>query len=124
MAIRAFTVLGILFLLLASVCGAEGLDVLIQVSKSQADIKKQYDDETKNFEKVKKAINAGTIKKGQARSDIQARYGMPVVSIKDLDGKREDCIYKPGTSSFFKGVRATLIYTEQGTLDEARIEEK
>ena len=46
------------------------------------------------------------------------------MSIKDMDGKREDCIYKPGTSSFFKGVRATLIFTDQGVLDEARVEER
>lgn len=116
--------LGLCFILLASLCRAEGLDVLIQVAKSQAEIKKQYEEETRNFERVKKGIESGAIKKGQAKTDILARYGGPVVAVKDMDGKREDCIYKPETSSFFKGVRATLVFTEQGTLDEARIEEK
>ena len=107
-----------------SPCGAEGLGVLIEVAKSQAEIKKQYEEETKNFERVKKGIESGAIKKGQAKADIYAKYGQPVVSIKDIDGKREDCIYKPESSSFFKGIRATLIFTEEGVLDEARVEEK
>jgi hypothetical protein len=106
------------------VCRAEGLDVLIQVAKSQAEIKKQYEEETRNFEKVKKGIESGAIAKGQARADILSKYGEPVVSIKNMDGKREDCIYKPETSSFFAGIRATLIFTQDGVLDEAKIEEK
>ena len=113
----------IIFFASVSFCRAEGLGVLIEVARSQAEIKKQYDEETRNFEKIKKAIESGVIRKGQTRSDIQARYDKPVVAIKDLDGKREDCIYKPGASSFFKGIRATLIFTEEGVLDEARIEE-
>jgi len=120
---RFFISLYVSFFLSASVCCAEGLDTLIQVAKSQADIKRQYDEETRNFEKVKKGIESEAIKKGQSKSDIQAKYGQSVVSVKDIDGKREDCIYKPGTSSFFKGIRATLIFTSEGMLDEARIEE-
>lgn len=111
-------------LLSVSVCMAEGLGTLIEVAKSQAEIKKQYEEETKNFERVKKGIESGAIKKGQTRTDIEGKYGQPVVSIKDMDGKREDCIYKPETSSFFEGIRATLFFTEQGILDEARIERK
>jgi hypothetical protein len=122
--VRVFIVLCLTFLLFAPTCSAEGLDVLIEVAKSQAQIKKQYEEETRNFEKVRKGIESGAIKKGQAKSDIQAKYGEPVVSMKDPDGKREDCIYKPETSSFFKGIRATLVFTEQGILDEARIEER
>lgn len=119
------TSLGICLILLVSVsiCGAEGLGTLIAVAKSQADIKKQYEEETRNFEKVKKGIESGAIKKGQTKAGLYAIYGQPVVSIKDMDGKREDCIYKPESSSFFKGIRATLIFTEQGVLDEVRIKE-
>jgi hypothetical protein len=122
--IKVFILLCLIFLLSAPICRAEGLDVLIEVAKSQAQIKKQYEEETKNFERVKKGIGSDAIKKGQTKSDIQAKYGEPVVSIKNADGKREDCIYKPETSSFFKGIRATLVFTEQGILDEARIEER
>jgi hypothetical protein len=114
----------VFFMAYAAACRAEGLDVLIEVAKSQAEIKEQYEKETKNFEKVKKGIESGQIKKGQSKPDLIAKYGPPVVSIKDADGSREDCIYKPETSSFFEGVRATLIFTPQGALDEARVEER
>lgn len=113
-----------LFLAMPPLCYAEGLDTLIQVAKSQGEIKKQYEEETRNFNRVKKGIESGAIKKGQAKRDVLSAYGEPVVSIKNADGKREDCIYKPETSSFFKGVRATLIFTDQGVLDEARVEER
>ena len=111
------------FLLVTSVCAAEGLGTLIEVGKSQAEIKKHYDEETRNFERVKKGIESGAIKKGESRSKIEAAYGAPIVSVRDIDGKRVDCVYKPATSSFFEGIRATLIYTKDGLLDEARVEE-
>ena len=111
------------FLAFTPVCNAEGLGTLIEVARSQAYIQDQYADETRAFEKVKKAIESGAIAKGQTQASIKTGYGKPVVAIKDLDGKRVDWIYKPLTSSFFKGIRATLIFTEQGVLDEARIDD-
>lgn len=113
-------------MLLASVfdCRAEGLDTLIELGKSQAQIQKQYAEETRNFERVKKAIESGVVAKGQSAADIKAKYGEPVVAVRNLDGKREDWVYKPQESSFFKGVRATLIFTQGGILDEVRVEER
>lgn len=112
-----------ILLFATSACAAEGLGTLIEVAKSQAEIKKQYDGETRNFERVKKGIESGSIRKGDARAYIEEKYGTPIVSVKDLDGMREDCVYKPAASSFFKGIRATLIYTKDGLLDEVRVEE-
>ena len=120
---KTIPIAAIIFLMSVRLCGAEGLGTLIEVAKSQSDIKSQYDEETRNFKKVMNGIESKAIIKGQSISDIQSKYGEPVVSVKDPDGKRTDCIYKPETSSFFEGIRATLIYTEQGVLDEARIEE-
>jgi hypothetical protein len=44
--------------------------------------------------------------------------------VNDLDGKRESWIYKPADSSFFKGVRAALVFTADGILDEVKLEER
>ena len=71
-----------------SMCYAEGLDNLIELARSQGEIQKQYADETRAFEKVKKSIEAGAIAKGQTKAYIKERYGEPVVSVKDMDGKR------------------------------------
>ena len=111
------------FLLFSSICRAEGLGTLMDIAQSQDLIKRQYEQETRAFEKVKNAIERGDIKKGQAKDYILSKYGRPVVAVKDLDGKREDLIYKPASSSFFDGVRATLIFTEEGVLDDTRIED-
>ena len=46
-----------IFLMSASLCAAEGLDVLIQAARSQSEIKSQYKEETRNFEKVKPAAS-------------------------------------------------------------------
>jgi len=105
-------------------CRAEGLGTLIELGKSQAEIQKQYREETKAFEVVKKAIVSGAINKGQSKAFIRTKYGEPLVVVNDLDGQREDWIYKPADSSFFKGIRATLFFTAEGVLDEAKLEER
>jgi hypothetical protein len=104
-------------------CYAEGLGTLIELGRSQAEMKKQYDRETKAFEAVKRAIESGAVKKGMDKALILSKYGEPVAKVDDLDGKREDWIYKPAESSFFKGIRATLFFTTEGALDEAKVEE-
>ena len=104
-------------------CRAEGLGTLIELGKSQAEMQKQYTRETKAFEAVRRAIEAGAIKKGMDKAAVLTKYGEPVVVVDDADGKRKDWIYKPEGSSFFKGVRATLFFTAEGALDEAKIGE-
>jgi len=117
-------VLSLILLLTASNCCAEGLGTLIELGKSQAEMQKQYARETRAFESVKKAIESGAIKNGMDKNSVLAKYGEPVVIVDDPDGKREDWIYKPAESSFFKGIRATLFFTAEGVLDEAKIEEQ
>jgi len=114
------------FILLSSAfnCCAEGLGTLIELGKSQAEIQKQYARETRAFDAVKRAIDAGDLKNGMDRASVLAKYGEPVVVVNDFDGKREDWIYKPAESSFFKGIRATLFFTAEGLLDETKIEER
>jgi len=120
---KIITISCIILLSAAVNCFAEGLGTLIELGRSQAEMQKQYARETKAFEAVKKAIGAGDIKKGVDKVSVLAKYGEPVVMVDDLDGKREDWIYKPAESSFFKGIRATLFFTAQGMLDEAKLEE-
>lgn len=121
---KIITVFCIILLSSAFNCCAEGLGTLIELGKSQAEMQKQYARETKAFEAVKRAIDAGAIKKGMDKASIIAKYGEPVVIVDDLDGKREDWIYKPAESSFFKGIRATLVFTQDSALDEIRLEER
>ena len=120
---KIITVSCIVLLLSAFNCCAEGLGTLMELGKSQAEMEKQYARETKAFEAVKGAIEAGAIKKGMDKAFVLAKYGEPVVMVDDPDGKRENWIYKPAESSFFKGIRATLFFTPEGVLDEVKLEE-
>ena len=105
-------------------CRADGLDTLIEAGRAQAEMKRQYEEETRTFESVRKAIVSGAIKKGQGKDYIRSKYGEGVVVVKEPDKKCERWVYKPESSSFFKGVKATLIFTEDGVLDEAVVEER
>ena len=121
---KIITVSCIILLASAFNCRAEGLGTLIELGKSQAEMQKQYAQETKTFEAVKRAIETGAVRKGMDKASVLAKYGEPVVIVDDPDGKREDWIYKPAESSFFKGIRATLFLTAEGVLDEAKLEER
>lgn len=100
---------------------AEGLDSLIEVGKSMADINAAMAEETKSFDRVKAAVESGDIKKGTPKDEIKKQYGEPVISNEDSATKREKWAYMPATSTFFKGIRIYLYFDNTGALDEIRI---
>lgn len=110
-------------LMTAGLCYAANLGELMKIARSQAAMQQVYRDETRSFDKVKKAIDNGSIEKGQTKDEIKDRYGEPVVSIFDYDTNREKWIYKPAKSSFFKGINAYLFFDKDGKLDEVKIRE-
>lgn len=99
---------------------AEGLDSLVVVGKSMADIDAAMNEETKAFNRVKAAIDNGAIKKGLSEAEIRSRYGEPVIMNDDSATKRERWVYKPASSSFFKGIRIYLLFDDGGALDEIK----
>ena len=104
------------------ICAAS-LGELMSIAKAQADAQKQYKEETRAFESVKKDINKGLIKKGQSKKEIKKRYGEPVVNTIESDTGREKWIYKPAESSFFSGIKAYLYFDKNDNLDEVKIVE-
>lgn len=104
----------------ASSAGAEGIDSLVEVGRSMADIGNAMDQETKIFKAVKAAVDNGDIKKGLSQSEIRSRYGEPVIASDDFATKREKWVYKPADSSFFEGIRIYLFFDDKGILDEIK----
>lgn len=100
---------------------AEGLDTLVDMGKSMADIGAAMDEETDTFNRVKSAVDSGKITRGSSGANIRARYGEPVIISCDSAAKKEKWAYKPASSSFFKGVRIYLLFDDKGALDEIRI---
>ena len=97
---------------------ADNLDVLIQVGRNQADIARAYDEQTRNFGKVNKAIGSGSIKEGVSK-DFVRRYGEPVIISRDNEKNREKWAYMPAGSTFFKGIKIYLFFRDKdGILEE------
>ena len=114
-------VVGLLVLLFSAYGFAEGLDTLIEVGKAQGLIERQTKEETKNFEGVKKAIEGGSLKKGETKDSVLKRYGEPVIEYKDAGTKKETWVYKRADASFFGGEKIYLVFDDNGALEETKI---
>ena len=93
---------------------------MIKAGRSQEKMQKILKEETKIFEKVKKAVEAGKIKKGQSRDLILKKYGEPVVIISKKNNI-EKWVYKPGYASHFDNIKAYLFFNEKGELKEIKL---
>jgi len=93
-----------------------GLGALVKVGKSQAEMEKVMNNETKVFEKVKKAVINDEIIEGQSDSEIESKYGAPVVKIKQPENKLERWVYKPGYASYFDHNKVCIYVNEEGTV--------
>lgn len=88
---------------------ADGISTLMEVSKSQDAIEKDLEKETKAFKAVKRAIEEGSIIKGESQRSIRERFKEPVVILPGKDGT-EKWIYKPGYASFFDAIKIYLFF--------------
>jgi hypothetical protein len=104
----------------SSPAGGEGLDSLVDLGRSMADINAAMNKETKAFKAVKAAVDSGYIKNGLSQAEIRSRYGEPVIANEDPVTKREKWAYKPAESTFLKGIRIYLFFDDQGILDEIK----
>ena len=102
-------VLTILIVLLTVNVYAEGLSTLMQLSKSQDAMERELENETNVFKAVKRAIENGSIAKGQSQRFIRERLKEPVVILPKDDGT-EKWVYKPGYATFFDGIKIYLFF--------------
>jgi len=119
---KIFVVLVIALCLSAVDLRAEGLSTLIEISKDQADIQKEYSEETRNYENLKRGVDGGSVVKGQNKRIVGDKFGAPVVVVGEYGTDREKWIYKPASSSFFSGPRISLFFTKDGLLDQVSVE--
>lgn len=118
---KAAVILFSLLIFPAVSCYADGLGTLIQAGKSMDDAQRQFAQETAAFEKVKAALEGCAIKKGLPQGDIIKQYGHPQVAIQDAKSKREKWVYKPGSSTYFEGIKIYLFFDSEGLLDEMQV---
>jgi len=89
--------------------GLSSLSELAEFGENQSEAQKALNEETIRFEKVRRAIETGLIKKGQPQKSIAKRYGRPVIIIGDKNYP-EKWVYKAGDASWFEGVKIYLLF--------------
>ncbi len=99
-----------------------GLKALIELSKTRGKMVKDLKDESKNYDKVKTAIESDSLKKGETVHDVRRRYGDPVIILsEDEVSGATRWVYKPYQSTYFKGEKAYLFFDGEGALTEWRL---
>ena len=117
-------VLAVFFSLVAAPIYAfsDAVEALIEVGRGQAEIQKAYIDETKVYERVRRAVDDGAIKKGLSKKDIREEYGEPVINYSDFDTKRDTWVYKPAKSDFMGGgIKVYLYFDNNDAIDEIAV---
>jgi len=92
-----------------------GLKNLLNFARSRKSMVKELRQETKNYQKIKKAVKKGQLEKGMNASLVQKRYGKGVIALSD--GKNgEEWIYKDGNESYFNTEKIYLTFSDEGKL--------
>ncbi len=118
---KAAVILFSLLVFPAVSCYADGLGTLIQAGKSMDDAERGFAQETAVFNKVKAGVDSGAIKNGLSQSEIIKQYGSPQVAVRDAKSRREKWVYKPGSSTYFEGIKIYLFFNNEGLLDETQV---
>ena len=113
--IKIFIFVSILTLLLSAGAYA-GLRTLMEVGKSQAEIAKALKQETKNYNRVKKAIEDGKLEEGMSGEKIKKKYGEPIIDLYDEKRDAFKWLYMPATSTHFEGEKLYLFVDKEGVL--------
>jgi len=93
-----------------------GLKKLIELGRNQAEIAKALNEETKNFNRVKEAIEDEELEEGMEGARIKKRYGEPIIDIFDKKRNVYKWLYMPKTSTHFEGEKIYLYVDKDGLL--------
>lgn len=107
-------------LMMAIQAHAEGLRTLIKVGKSQDEMIRILNDETKTYGEIMEAIKAGRIEEGGSGEEIRKRYGAPVLAVDEGNGVSK-WIYKPGYASYFDKEKVYIFVDKNGTVQSIRV---
>jgi hypothetical protein len=88
----------------------------MELGSSQARIAKALKKETKNYNKVKKAIISGKLEEGTPGDKIKRKYGEPIIDIYDEKRAANKWLYMPATSTHFEGEKLYLFVGAEGKL--------
>ena len=98
-----------------------GLKSLIQFSKDRNAMVKEYNMETKNYDRIREAVDQGYLDKGESASRIKSRYGEPVIILPDTKENITKWVYKPASATYFSDEKVYLIFDENDEFVEWKV---
>ena len=101
-----------------------GVKALMAFAKSRSRMVKEYEQDTKSYKKIKKAIDGDQLRKGEASSGIERQYGQPVITLPGEKDGTVKWIYKPADKTFFEDEKVSLIFDRDGQLVEWQITDR
>lgn len=106
----------VLIILLLTTFAYADLKTLIELGKSQTAIAKALKEETKNYNKIKKAIIQEELEEGIEAEKIRKKYGEPIIDIFDKKKNAYKWLYMPATSTHFEGEKLYLFVDKEDKL--------
>jgi hypothetical protein len=93
----------------------DGLNALINLSKTRKEMTAVYDKETANYARITKAIDEGRVNKGQTADEIKAAGGDPVI-VTPGDNDTTKWVYKIGKEGYSTKSKVYLIFDKNNVL--------
>ncbi|MFA6636863.1 MAG: hypothetical protein WCV56_07180 [Candidatus Omnitrophota bacterium] len=94
-----------------------GLSSLMTLSKDRDAMAAEYRDETRNYESIRKDLDAGLLSKGMRDKEIIKKYGKAVIVIPESENGTVRWVYKPGEADHSKGPKVYLFFGFDGILE-------
>ncbi|MBL7072595.1 MAG: hypothetical protein ISS33_02295 [Candidatus Omnitrophica bacterium] len=96
-----------------------GLKNLLNFARSRKGMIKELNQETKNYQKIKKAVKKGQLEKGMNASLVKKRYGKGVITL-SCDKNAEEWVYKNADETYFNAEKIYLKFSADGKLTDWR----
>jgi hypothetical protein len=93
----------------------------MKLGKSMDKSAKQLKEETKIYDRARRAAAEGDLKKGESASRVKKTIGEPVVVLFDERTNVTKWVYKPGNATFFDHKKVYLSFDENEELAEWKI---
>jgi len=93
-----------------------GTSALLKLSRDRSEMMREYQKETHSYNRLKKAIGAGSLKPGDSAKDVKRKIGDPVIVLKENDGKTTRWVFKPHSASYFSDEKIYLFFDENNKL--------
>jgi hypothetical protein len=104
------------------VCNSFGASFteLLSLGENQAEVERSLENETKNYNKILKAIKNNIIKEGLLKDNILNEYGQPSVIVPGNKGSLK-AVYKPSYANYFDKEKITLFFNNDNKIQKIKV---